>query len=66
MNSARAMSSCWSDKIGASRAKSETPLRRWDLSRAEEGQDRMACSKVCGVSEHNWQVVSASGASHEG
>jgi len=46
MNSARAMSSCWSDQIGASGAKSETPCRRQDLWRAEEGHDRMACSKV--------------------
>jgi len=27
----------------------------------EEGQDRMACSKVCGASEHNGQDMSASG-----
>ena len=47
-NSARAMSSFWSDQIGASGAKSETAWRRRDLWRAEEGQDRMACSKVCG------------------
>jgi len=40
--------------------------RRRDLWRAEEGQDRMACSKVCGASEHNRQDVSASGLSHEG
>jgi len=31
MNSARAMSSCWSDQIRASGAKSETPWRRRDL-----------------------------------
>ena len=31
MNSARAMSSYWSDQIGASGAKSETPWRRRDL-----------------------------------
>jgi len=66
MNSARAMGNCWSDQIGASGAKSETLWRRRDLGRAEEGQDRMACSKVCGASEHNGQDVSASGLSHEG
>ena len=66
MNSARAMSSCWSDQIGAPGARSETPWRRWDLRRAKEGQDRMACLKVCGASEHNGQVVSASGSSPKG
>jgi len=66
MNSARAISSCWSDQIGASGAKSETPWRRRDLWWAEEGQDRIACSKVCGASEHKGQDVSASGFSHEG
>jgi len=66
MNSARAISSCWSDQNGASRAKSETPWRRRDLWRAEEGQDRMACSQVCGASEHKGQDVSASGSPHEG
>jgi len=57
MNSARAMSSCWSDQRGASGAKSETPWRRQDLWRADEGQDRMACTKACGASEHCGQVV---------
>jgi len=66
MNSARAISSCWSDQIGASEAKGETPWRRRDLWRVEEGQDRMAGSKVCGASEHKGQEVSASGLSHEG
>jgi len=66
MNSASAMSSCGSDQIADSEAKSETPWRRQDLRRAEEGQDRMACSKVCGASEHNGQDVKASGFSHEG
>jgi len=65
MNAARAISSCWSDQIGASGAKSETPWRRRDLWRAEEGQDRMAYSKVCGASEHKGQDVSASGLSHK-
>jgi len=31
MNSASAMSSCWSDQTGASWPKSETPRRRRDL-----------------------------------
>ena len=31
MNSASAMSSCWSDQIGASGAKSETSWRRQEL-----------------------------------
>jgi len=66
MNSARAMSSCWLDQIGGSGAKSETRWSRRDLWRAEEGQDRMACSKVCGASEHKGQDVSASGLPHEG
>ena len=66
MNSASAMSSCWSDQTGAWGAKSETPCRRRDLWRAEEAQDRMVCSKVCGASEQNGQDVSASGLSHEG
>ena len=66
MNSARSMRSCWSDQIGASGAKSETPWRRRDLWRAEKGQDRMAGSKVWGASEHNGQDVSGSGFPHEG
>jgi len=66
MNSARAMSSCWLDQIGASGTRSETPWRRRDLSRAKEGQDRIACLKDCGASEHNGQVLLASGSSHEG
>ena len=66
MNSARALSSCWSDQTGASAAKSETPWRRRDLWRVEEGQDRMTCSKDCGASEHKGQDVSASGSLHEG
>jgi len=53
MKSATAMSSCWSDQTGASCDKSETPWRRQDLRRADEGQDRMACAKVYGASEHN-------------
>ena len=66
MNTANAMSSCWSDHTGASGVKSETPWRRRDLRQVEEGQDRMACSKVSGASEHKGQDVSASGSSHEG
>ena len=66
MNSARAMSSCWSDQTGASGAKSETPWRRWDLCQAEEGQERMACLKVSGASKQNGQDVTASGMPHEG
>jgi len=65
MNSASAESSCWWDQIGASGAKSETPWRRRDLWWEDEGHDRMACSKVCGAWEHNGQVVSAPGLSHE-
>jgi len=66
MISASAMSSCWSDQRGASGPKSETPWRRRDLSRADEGQDRIACAKVCGASEPSGQDVSVSGLSHEG
>jgi len=66
MHSARGISNCWSDKIGASGDTCETTWRRRDLGRAEEMQDRIACAKVCGASEHNRQDVSASGLSHEG
>jgi len=66
MNSARAISSYWSDQTWASGARAETPCRRQDLCRADEGQDRIACSKVCGASEHCGQDKSVSGFPHEG
>ena len=66
MKSASAISSCWSEETGASGGRFETPWRRRDLWWADEGQDRMACSKVSGPSEHNGQDISASGLSYEG
>jgi len=65
-NSASARSSCWSDQIAASGAKAPTPWWRRDVCSVDEGQDTMACSKVCGASEHNRQELSASGLSYEG